>query len=195
MFTVSETLEAREAKIQAFAKQDAVIGVVLAAIHLEWCLVRCFLLMGTTSSKEMLTTRASKQDKHFALDEVSSFTGYEQAWAAEIEPIIHISWEAVFESIKRPESLIPARGTVTVKRKHLLPEVTDGASCVRYAMNCRNAFVHGEKGTTSPDHAQALLEIFFAAARALNEVALSQGVSLFGRRRCRRGAFGSAPQA
>ena len=198
MFTVGETLEAREAKIQDFAKQDAVAGTILAAIHFEWVLRRCILAMGTTPTAEMRKPKVDKNDTRFSLASIiGGLSAYQRAWNAEVKPRIKVSLDQALADVERPASLASHRGQEKkdAQNKTQFGKVIRGKQCVAYAMNCRNRFVHGIQGTTELEHAQALVEIFLSAARALNTLATNQGATLFGARLCRKGPFAPKPQA
>ena len=198
MFTVGETLEAREAKIQDFAKQDAVAGTILAAIHFEWVLRRCILAMGTTPTAEMRKPKVDKNDTHFSLASIiGGLSAYQRAWNAEVKPRIKVSLDQALADVERPASLASHRGQEkkNAQNQTQFGKVIRGKQCVVYAMNCRNRFVHGIQGTTELEHAQALVEIFLSAARALNTLATNQGAALFGARLCRKRPFAPKPQA
>ena len=57
MFLVGETWEERKAKIQRFAEQDDCVGVILAAIDVEWMLRRTILILGSSSTIELKNTK------------------------------------------------------------------------------------------------------------------------------------------
>ena len=168
MFLVGETWEERKGTILSFAKQDCCVGVILATINMEWCLRRCILAMGSSPVSKLNKLNLSGLNK------------YKKCWKDEVQPNVNISLAVLMDS--HLTSTKAWKPTKTLK-------TCNGWSVLKYAFKLRHVLVHGAKGSASLEFAQQTIDLLIEAADVLVRFAESQGISIFGKRICRRKCF------
>jgi hypothetical protein len=80
MFIVNDSLEIRHGKIQRYAEEDATVGLILAAVDLEWTIRRAILALSKNSTKYIKAHVLSKGKK-------SGLKHYNDCWRDEVKPI------------------------------------------------------------------------------------------------------------
>ena len=163
MFLVSETWEERKAKILSFAEQDCCVGVILATINVEWCLRRCILILGSSSTTELKNTKMS------GLDEYKDF------WGTEITPRVGI----------RLSELINQNVKVSASWKKALSNTNAWNVLIR-VFELRNKLVHGVEGGAPKAFSKDSVEFLLAVADALICFVESQGASIFAKLKTRK---------
>lgn len=110
MFIVNDSLEIRHGKIRRYAEEDATVGLILAAVDLEWTIRRAILALGKNSTKHIKAEVLSKGRN-------SGLEHYKACWRDEVKPIHSIGlpdliddWQLLKNAFELRNRLVHGRG-------------------------------------------------------------------------------------
>ncbi len=110
MFIVNDSLEIRHGKIRRYAEEEATVGLILAAVDLEWTIRRAILALGKNSTKYIKVQVLSNGKK-------SGLKHYNNCWRDEVKPIHSIGlpdfiddWQLLINAFELRNRLVHGRG-------------------------------------------------------------------------------------
>ena len=164
MYWVSDDWIKRKAKSLSFAEQDDCVGVILATINVEWCLRRCILILGSSSTAEL---KASK---------MSGLGEYKEFWATEVASRTGITLPKLIDQQVKISDFWKTTKSSGVNAWNVLIRVFE----------LRNKLVHGVEGGAPKAFSKDAVNFLLDVAEVLIHFVESQGASIFAKLKTRK---------